>query len=65
MLLEGASVKDIIRSWGCMAEIFAEQLNELFFDEIGDTAVECDGDDITLTEDYREDIIRITGGNDK
>lgn len=62
MLLREQSVKSIIRSWGEMAEIFAEQLNEALFDEIGDTAVECDGEEISIIEDYREDIIRITGG---
>ncbi len=63
MLIHGQPVKDILRSWGEMAEIFAEQLNEALFDELGDTAVECDGDNITIIEDYREDIIRISGGD--
>ncbi|MCR5806073.1 MAG: TerB N-terminal domain-containing protein [Oscillospiraceae bacterium] len=61
MLLDGQSVRSIIREWGQMMEIFAEGINEALFDEIGDTAVECDGEDITLTEDYREDIERIMG----
>ena len=62
MLLEGMSVKSVIRSWGEMAEIFAERINEALFDEIGDTVVECDGDDIVMIEDYCDDIVRITGG---
>ena len=46
-----------------MPEVVADTLNEALFDEIGDAAVECDGDDLVLTEDYRGDIIRILGGN--
>ena len=30
-----------------------------FFDEIGDNVLACEGDEIALVEDYREDLERI------
>ena len=39
-----------------MPEVFADSLNDVLFDEIGDTVVECTDDDIILIEDYRNDI---------
>lgn len=62
MLLNGESVRKTLQSWNEMAEVFADSLNEALFNEIGDTAVACDGVDILLVEDYREDMIRILGG---
>jgi hypothetical protein len=44
-----------------MPEIVADELNEALFDEIGDSVVECDGDEIILVEDYREDIMELLG----
>ena len=63
LLLDGKSVKGLLKASGEMPEVVADTLNEALFDEIGDAAVECDGDDLVLTEDYRGDIIRILGGN--
>ena len=62
LLLQGLSVKPFLRSRNLMAEVFADQLNEAFYDLIGDIIVECDGDEITLVEDYRSDVARILGG---
>lgn len=62
MILKGESVKQNLKSLNKMAEVVADSLNEILFDEIGDNAVECTGDDIVLIEDYREDIERIIGG---
>ncbi|MCR4772529.1 MAG: TerB N-terminal domain-containing protein [Oscillospiraceae bacterium] len=58
-LLRNEPVSGMLRSWNEMAEVFADALNEALFDELGDTAVECGGEEITIVEDYREDIIRI------
>lgn len=63
MLLHGESVKNVLKARNEMVEIFADSLNEALFDKIGDIAVECENDDFRLVEDYREDIIRILGGN--
>ena len=63
ILLHGESVKNVLKARNEMVEIFADSLNEALFDKIGYIAVECENDDFRLVEDYREDIIRILGGN--
>jgi hypothetical protein len=62
-ILQGLSVKDLLRAENEMAELFAESLNEALFDEIGDIAVECMDGEIYPVEDYRGDLLRILGGN--
>jgi hypothetical protein len=62
-VLQGRSVKSLIREMRGMAEVFADGINEAFFEEIGDSVVECDGDDIILVEDYRDDLMRLLGGD--
>ncbi len=62
MVLEGKPVRQAIESEHGMAEIYADAINEALFDEIGDNAVECDGQDIVLVEDYREEVVRIMRG---
>ena len=59
MILNGESVKQILKSLNKMPQIFADSLNNILFDEIGDIVVECNGDDIVLIEEYREDLERI------
>ena len=61
-ILRGESVKDLLRSSHEMPELFADALNEALFDDLSDTAVVCENDDILPVEDYRDDIIRILGG---
>ena len=56
ILLRGESVKKLLKTWHEMAEIFADSLNEALFDKIGDNAIECDGSELALVEDYRDDI---------
>ena len=60
-LLRGESVRERITKQHGMPEIVADGLNEALFDEIGDSVVECDGDEIILVEDYREDIMELLG----
>ena len=45
-----------------MPSVVADAINEALFDEIGDNILECDGDTITLVEDYRDDVLQIFGG---
>ena len=45
-----------------MPSVITDRINEAFFDETGDTILECDGDTITIIEDYREDILQMLGG---
>ena len=61
MLLNGDSVKETLRTLNKMPQVFADSLNDVLFEEIGDVAVECNGDDIVLIEDYRDDLERIIG----
>ena len=59
MLLCGEPVQELITAQHGMPSVIADAINEALFDFIGDTVVECDGETITLVEDYREDIINI------
>ena len=61
MLLRGEPVLELIAAQHGMPSVIADAINEALFDYIGDTAVECDGETITLVEDYRDDIIEILG----
>ena len=58
-LLDGRSAAGIIAKHHGMPEICADSINEAFFDEVGDNVVECDGKEIILVEDYREDVKKI------
>lgn len=61
MLLRGEPVQELIAAQHGMPSVIADAINEALFDLIGDTVVECDGEAITLVEDYRDDIIGIFG----
>lgn len=63
-LLKGEDVKDLIRKNHAMAEILADQINEAFYEEIGDGVVESDGETMTLIDDYREDVKNILEGEE-
>lgn len=60
-LLRGESVREDLKAQHRMASVVADAINEALFDEIGDNVVECDGDTITLVEDYRADLKQMTG----
>ncbi len=61
LLLDGKSPADYIREKRLFATVLADSINEALYDALGDTAVECDGKDIILVEDYREDIEELIG----
>lgn len=61
MLLDGQPINDVVRENHLLPAVVADAINEAFFDEIGDSVVECDGDEICVVEDYREDIIQALG----
>ena len=42
-----------------MAEIIADQINESFYEQIGDMVVECENDRLKIVEDYRDDIEKL------
>lgn len=58
MLLNGEEISGILREKHLMPSVAADTINAALFDEIGDNVLECDGDTITLVEDYREDIMQ-------
>ena len=62
LLLSDKSIDDIISTNMILPEVLADEINEIFFDEIGDNVVECDLGKITLIEDYRKDVKRIIKG---
>ena len=61
-LLRGEPVQACIKAGHLMPSVVADAINEALFDEIGDNILECDGDIITLVEDYRDDVLQIFGG---
>ena len=65
LLVRGEPVKGWLAERRRMPTVAVDAINEALYDEIGDSALECDGDEITLAEDYREDILRILGGTEK
>ena len=62
-LMRGKTVAQLIRQNHLMPSVVTDSINEAMFDEIGDNILECDGDEITLVEDYREDLEEILGIN--
>ena len=62
LLLRGQPVKGFLAEQHRMPSVEADAVNEALYDEIGDSVLECDGDEIALAEDYREDVVRLLGG---
>ena len=62
---EGKPTKAWLAETRRMPTVAADAINEALFDEIGDTALEWDGMEFTLAEDYREDVLRLLGGDQK
>jgi hypothetical protein len=56
MLLDGQSVKSFLATRRLMPSIVADTINEALWDLIGDNVLECDGDNISVIEDYRDDV---------
>lgn len=65
MLLRGEPVQTLIAAQHGLPYVIADSVNEALFDHIGDNAVDCDGETVTLVEDYRDDIAKIVGGENK
>ncbi len=63
ILLRGETAEGQIRSAHLMPALVVNTINEAFYDEIGDNILEYDGNEISLIEDYREDVAAILGGS--
>ena len=61
-LTENVPIAPYLRANYLIPSVAADTINEALFDEIGDNVLECNGDTITLIEDYRDDILQILGG---
>ena len=61
LLLRGDDPGSYLRERHLMASVEADAVNEALFDEFGDSVLECDGETITLVEDYREDLAALLG----
>lgn len=62
-LLASQPTDELIRHNHLMPSIVADRINETLYDEIGDTMIEYDGQNLSLVEDYRDDVMDILGGN--
>ena len=62
-LLRRETAEGQIRAAHLMPALVVDTINEAFYDEIGDNILEYDGDEISLIEDYREDVAAILGGS--
>ena len=60
-LLRGESVEAELKANHLMPSVVADTINDAFLDEIGDSILICDGNAITVVEDYREDILQMLG----
>ncbi len=63
LVLAGSSPGSFLRQNHMLAEIAADTINEALFDEIGDTVLICEGEELALIDDYREEILRMLGGD--
>ena len=61
LALEGKPTKAWLSERHRMPTVAVDAVNEAFYDEIGDSVLEWDGEEITLAEDYREDVLRLLG----
>jgi hypothetical protein len=55
-LLTTGDVSSIIKANHMMPSVVAEQINEAYYDQFADNIVDCDGETITIVEDYREEL---------
>ena len=62
MILSGKDVSVYIHEHHLLPTVVTDEINEAFFDEIGDSILECDGETISLVEDYRSDVEELLGG---
>ena len=57
-LLRGDAIEKTLKDGHLMPSVAADRINEALFDEIGDNVLECDGNTISLIEDYRDEILQ-------
>lgn len=60
-ILAGQDATAYARENHLMMAVLVDSVNEAFYDEIGDSVLEMDGDTPVLIEDYREDVENFVG----
>lgn len=55
-VLNGTSYSDLLKKNNLTASIIADQINEVLFDEFGDTVLDFDGDTPYILEDYCQEV---------
>ena len=61
LLMKGEDTCPFLAEHHLMPTIVADEINEALYDEIGDMAVDCDGRQLSIIEDYMEEIQEILG----
>lgn len=61
MLLRGEDITKYIKDNHLIPSVVTDEINGTFFDEIGDSVLSCDGNAISVVEDYRDDLISLLG----
>ena len=61
-LLEERDAAEILRAHHLMPSMTADAINEALFDEIGDTVLLCEEDQLLLVDDYIEELKELLGG---
>lgn len=58
-LLYGGDYKGLLKEKGAMLSVTADSINEKLYDDFGDTVMLCDGADVTLIDDYIDELKEI------
>ncbi len=61
-LLKNESVSAMLRQQHKMPSVIADEINDALMEEIGDTVISCESDELSLIEDYRDDIATLLEG---
>ena len=61
-LLKGGDALEIIKANHLMPSIAADFINEALFDEIGDSVLIYENNQLSLAEDYIEELTQLLGG---
>ncbi|MEE3309395.1 tellurite resistance TerB C-terminal domain-containing protein, partial [Sharpea azabuensis] len=61
-LLKNEDVTSFLQDHHLFMEVVADEINEAYYDEIGDNIVEIEDNKLVFIEDYREDIEELLYG---
>ena len=61
-LLKNEDVTSFLQEHHLFMEVVADEINEAYYDEIGDNIVEIEDNKLVFIEDYREDIEELLYG---